>query len=66
MKRDKLIEITKLVEANAIKARDREAALMQCTNPQARETALVEGGAANAYENVLEALKHNDLVFLRI
>ena len=66
MKRDKLIEITKLVEANAIKARDREAVLMHCTNPQARETALVEGGAANAYENVLEALKHNDLVFLRI
>ena len=66
MKREKLLEITRLVEDQATKARERECVLMQSTNLQCRETALGEAGAANAYENVLEALKHGDLVFLRI
>jgi len=66
IKRDKLKEAIELIEKQITKAREREAVLMHCTNPASKEVALAEGGAANAYENVLEALKHNDLVFLRL
>ena len=66
IKRDKLRETIGLIEKQITKARGREAILIHCTNPASKEVALSERGAVNAYENVLEALKHNDLVFLRI
>ena len=45
---------------------DFENNLKSCDNPQTKEMVLCARGAANAYENVLEALKHNDTIFLRL
>ena len=66
MKRERLNEIIELIEANAKKERNFENNLKNCDNPQTKEMVLCARGAANAYENVLEALRHNDTNFLRI
>jgi len=66
MKREKLSEIIRLIEAQALRARERVTAMTHCDgNAQTSACLNKELGAANAYENVLEALKHGDTIFLQ-